>query len=35
MSDFEIVVLCIGWMLTCILCFILGYKIAKLEDEEE
>lgn len=35
MSDFEIVVLCVGWMLTCGLCYLLGYKTAKIEDEED
>ena len=34
MSDFEIIVLCVGWMLTCVLCYLLGYKTAKAEEGE-
>lgn len=35
MSDWEIFFLCLGWATTCALCFVLGYKTAKIENEED
>ena len=33
MSDFEILAIGIGWTITCILSFIVGYLTRKSEDE--